>query len=689
MSVKLTFLKELSFLKKFGILILFIIIILFPFFTHMAQASPTVTVDNTSSGMSFMSGNVSWNHTTSNNPNRILLVGLNVFQGTASSVKYGNQSLAREASISCDQCNTELWYLVGPPVGTQKISVTSNGNFIMAGAATYYNVDQLTPFGSLVKNSGLNPFLGSANISVTATTSQLIFETTGAEGNTFGLSPGSGQTQRWRAAFDPQIESVASDKPGTGGSTTMTEGSLQGYWAVIAVALNSVPVPTDTPVPTPTPTATPTPIPTSTPKPTVTPTPIATPTLTPTPSPTPTPAPVTYTLSGNVFNDTNKDKLRDNGEQNYTGAITITSTGGTVSTSLGSFTITGLSPGVYTISYTNVPTGYNTVYPKNGPPPSFIATVGPGNSCSVDATTGAICSNGSITNLSFAITNSIPWMQLTNLDGRIDNGFTSKIPQSPNPQCGGYAITQDATATNPGIPFTGDTTADFGQGQASTSNWTVGGTLYPEALSQSSGNTQTSYSSILTLANHNKLTITDISIFPTCMNLNNCTLPANLPNGIYQAKGSLTLNAYTFPANKNYVFLIHGDLAILGNITTPIGSTVLFSTSGNITIDKGVKATRDTCPAPSGQLQGIFSADKNFTIQGNNNCATGQDSMLNIEGAIIVNAARGGGSFQNQRDLCGDNPSYPAVTIRARPDFLLNAPTFLMKQSTIYHEEAP
>ena len=200
---------------------------------------------------------------------------------------------------------------------------------------------------------------------------------------------------------------------------------------------------------------------------------------------------------------------------------------------------------------------------------------------------------------------------------------------------------------------------------------------------------RTSYQYLLTLATKNGVPITDLSTLPTCRSLNNCTLPANLPDGIYQANGDLTLNAYTFPSGKNYVFLIGGDLTILGNIITPNGSTALFSASGNISIDKGVKAATDSCPPPSGQLQGMFIADKNFTIEGNNDCATGQDYMLNIEGAIVVNAARGGGAFQNQRDLCGDNPSYPAVTIKARPDFFLNAPTFLMQQSTISHEEAP
>ena len=63
--------------------------------------------------------------------------------------------------------------------------------------------------------------------------------------------------------------------------------------------------------------------------------------------------------------------------------------------------------------------------------------------------------------------------------------------------------------------------------------------------------------------------------------------------------------------------------------------------------------------------------------------------MLVVAGAVIVNANGAGGNFINQRDLCGGNPQYPAFTIQARPDLILNAPSFLMKQNTVFREDAP
>lgn len=137
-----------------------------------------------------------------------------------------------------------------------------------------------------------------------------------------------------------------------------------------------------------------------------------------------------YTISGNVFNDINKNRLKDADESNYQGQITMSTTGGVITVNAGSFTIANLPAGTYTVSYTSpMPSGYQLVYPFNGPPPSFRVTVGP--SCIVDVATGASCTSGDIINLNFAITNSIPWIQIYGLDARLDHGFTSSIPSSP------------------------------------------------------------------------------------------------------------------------------------------------------------------------------------------------------------------------------------------------------------------
>ncbi len=101
----------------------------------------------------------------------------------------------------------------------------------------------------------------------------------------------------------------------------------------------------------------------------------------------------TYYISGNVFTDTNKNGLIDTGEVNYQNpfALSISPSGGTIITkSDGSYTISNLQPGTYTISYSSLPPDYYITSPINGPPPSFTVTVGTGN-CNTNGAPGASC----------------------------------------------------------------------------------------------------------------------------------------------------------------------------------------------------------------------------------------------------------------------------------------------------------
>lgn len=403
------------------------------------------------------------------------------------------------------------------------------------------------------------------------------------------------------------------------------------------------------------------------------------------------PPPPSYSVTGNVFVDSNKNRTKDGAESNYTGGITITSVNsggtnsGTVATTNGSYTVTGLLPGTYRISYNALPANYFLTYPQTGPPPSYQVTVGPG--CNTNGALGASCTANNIANLNFGISNSIPWIQSYDLDIRFDDGYTNTIPQSPSYPP--YAVVQSASAANPGIVFSGDSTFTYGQGQASSSNWQVGGTVYPEVFQSNTNQLQTSYQHLLDTATSADITPTNLTSLPSCSNLANCTLPATLPNGIYRANGNVTINNYTVGVNKDHIFLINGNLTLNGNITIPTTSTALFAASRDIIVPSNVGAVTNTFPLPTAQLQGFYSAGEDFIVQGINNCLVGTDRMLVVAGAVIVNANGAGGDFINQRDLCGGNPQYPAFSIQARPDFILNSPSFLMKQNTVFREDAP
>ena len=241
----------------------------------------------------------------------------------------------------------------------------------------------------------------------------------------------------------------------------------------------------------------------------------------------------------------------------------------------------------------------------------------------------------------------------------------------------------------PGILFSGAGTTDFGQGKPSTTKWVVGGGTYPEEYPTSARQSETSYTYLVNKITAANIAITDLTTVSGCSNLSNCTLPSDLQNGVYQANGDLTLNAITFRPDKNFIFLINGNLTVLGNIVVPNGSTAFFSSSNDINIDKAVGTFTNLFPLPGGQLQGIYSADHDFNIQGINDCTVGPDKMLNFEGSIITNALGNGGTFRMKRDLCGDNPNYPTFTVRLRLDMLLNLPEVLMKRNTTFREDAP
>jgi hypothetical protein len=79
-----------------------------------------------------------------------------------------------------------------------------------------------------------------------------------------------------------------------------------------------------------------------------------------------------YTISGNIFNDINKNGIKDDGETNYPGTPILTTNRGTISTAPnGLYSVNGVPAGNITISYTSLPPGYTIVSPLNGPPPSL------------------------------------------------------------------------------------------------------------------------------------------------------------------------------------------------------------------------------------------------------------------------------------------------------------------------------
>lgn len=407
------------------------------------------------------------------------------------------------------------------------------------------------------------------------------------------------------------------------------------------------------------------------------------------------------TITGNVYIDENENGRKDAGESNYTSNITITASpvnGSSSTDTNGAYTISNLTPGSYTISYIDLPSNYRISYPQ-GLPPSFTVTVGNQANCntSIAGYNSAVCTNGSISNLNFGIiTNDGPWVQTGGSDIWFNNGYPYTIPSGAS--CQSYASLLGASGT-PGVIYTGVGSDNFGSGQASQNpyNWKVGGiSSYSESYGPASLGSPlaTSYSYVKNLAISNGTPPTALtSAHCGASGIGNCNLSPTLASGIYEASGNLTLSSnYAFPANRDYVILVSGNLRLNGTIDVPGtpdnpgDSTVLFSVQGNIYVGSNVGTSTITSLTP--HLEGWFSTDHSFYIEGNNTCPT-SDNRLNMEGALVVNASLLGGSFYNLRDLCSGNSNCPVFYIKERPDFSLNAPRFIKNAPRIYKEVAP
>ncbi|MBN2054304.1 hypothetical protein JW905_05245, partial [bacterium] len=246
---------------------------------------------------------------------RLLVAFVTYEQGSSpqcTDVTYNALPLTREVHAAEGTLFSDLWYLPlgsGPDI-TADLTATFTGspNTVLA-AASFHNVNQLTPIGgSDTQNGG-----GSGSTSLDMATSSalnLLVSNMANYADWMFMEPvdavptGNGQVEIFDLANEHGQAGEGCIQPATGGTVTMswTFQSMMGEsmgWALAAMELNHGEEPiTPTPEPSPTitepPTASPTASPTLTPTASSTPVPSDTPTVTMTPTitRTPTAAPI-------------------------------------------------------------------------------------------------------------------------------------------------------------------------------------------------------------------------------------------------------------------------------------------------------------------------------------------------------------------------------------------------------------
>ena len=388
--------------------------------------------------------------------------------------------------------------------------------------------------------------------------------------------------------------------------------------------------------------------------------------------------PPTYSIQGGVFIDSvdaqlDSDGIKSASEPYINGTINVSSDPNSPYNSSG-FTATDLLTGIYAVTFdaiNDLPRGWELTYPQGviPPNPSFQITVGdptiPGG-CSTGAHSLASCDvDGNVIGVNFGIRQipADPWFNGIGGDMRSDNPLINRIPDAS----GAYFSERNSNFPSGGVvfgqfelsPLTGEPARI-----SNNRNWDVG-------ISFTGKNINTAYSFMQSILEKN-------GVWNGRNIISTTTLPTGLVSGIYSSGNiNITGGNYTFPTNSDIVLMVNGNLTIDNNIFIPVGSTVIFIVNGDIRINPDVT-----------HIEGIFSANQKFIIRSVS--AGSADERLYIEGSVIANAEKGSTTpFENQRNLFLGNETLPVVQIIYRPDFVLNAPSYIKSSNYIIKEVAP
>ena len=180
---------------------------------------------------------ISWSHTTTVNPNSIMIVNVSSVSKSVSSVTYNGVSFTKLTTLACSAgCNHEIWYLLNPASGVNTVVVTlSASDHFVASSTSYFNVNQTTPFGTLGTNTGTS---SGPTVTFNTVTNELVYDLIATPGSFAFNSQGGGQTLLSDSCHTVCLG--ASYKSAGSSSTTMS-WTMAGSsaWSEIAVPINT------------------------------------------------------------------------------------------------------------------------------------------------------------------------------------------------------------------------------------------------------------------------------------------------------------------------------------------------------------------------------------------------------------------------------------------------------------------
>lgn len=272
------------------------------------------------------------------------------------------------------------------------------------------------------------------------------------------------------------------------------------------------------------------------------------------------------------------------------------------------------------------------------------------------------------------VTDPGPWWQLIDSDIITNGDIISSIPSScALPGCNPL-FGLEGLGGFPGVPVYGGSTANFGEGDVSSTRWLA--------------NTQSLFSKIYDYSYFSRLVRPDVVLTEIDSNSVNGGFFASggTPKRGYvwyhfdgNTLGDLTINSsVNMPGARKVVVLVEdADLYIEGRIDVSDGiGFIMFIVGKNDSGNKGNIYVKDDLSGQD-EIEGVFLAEGQFRT------GTG-DEQLHIRGMV---AAYDG--IVLERDLLGDNADEPAEVFEFAPDFVLTFPRDLTFKRLRWKEVAP
>lgn len=197
--------------------------------------------DATGSTSDSATTSVTHSHTVlASSQNRLLLVGISIEDGAPadpSGVTYNGVAMTKVSSVTNSTAHAALYQLVAPATGANNVvvSFSSTMDDVVVGAVSFTNVDQTTPLGTAVTNTGSST---TPTVSVTAVVGNVVVDVVGHTGTTTPTVNGS-QTQMWNSAGGASNSRHFASRETAGGTTVAMDwsGAANSAWASVGVAV--------------------------------------------------------------------------------------------------------------------------------------------------------------------------------------------------------------------------------------------------------------------------------------------------------------------------------------------------------------------------------------------------------------------------------------------------------------------